>query len=78
MKTAISLPDPLFDAADRIAKRLHMSRSQLYAQALEAFVRVHQDDAVTEALNAVYAKHPAVLDPAMKRAQTRHLRRETW
>jgi mRNA-degrading endonuclease toxin of MazEF toxin-antitoxin module len=33
VKTAISIPDPLFDAAERLAKRLRIARSQLYCRA---------------------------------------------
>ena len=53
MKTAISLPDDLFRAADRYAKRMHKSRSQLYAQALAEYLARHAPDEVTEAMNRV-------------------------
>jgi predicted transcriptional regulator len=55
VKTAISLPDELFDAAEALAERLGMSRSQLYAAALAAFVEQHDAAAITERLNAAYA-----------------------
>jgi metal-responsive CopG/Arc/MetJ family transcriptional regulator len=38
MKTAISLPDPLFKAGEKAAKKLGLSRSQLYAQALRRYL----------------------------------------
>jgi len=44
MKTAISIPDPLFDAAEDVADRLGVSRSQLYAKALAEYVAKHRDD----------------------------------
>jgi hypothetical protein len=78
MKTAISLPDPLFDAADRLAKRLRMSRSELYARAVEAYLRAHEHDGVTETLDALYSKQPSALDPAVKRSRNRVLRRDAW
>ena len=38
MKTAVSVPDPLFRRAERTAKRLGISRSELYARALNDFL----------------------------------------
>lgn len=53
MKTAISLPDDLFHAAERHAERLRKSRSQLYAEALAEYLARHAPDEVTEAMNRV-------------------------
>ncbi|MDZ7621676.1 MAG: hypothetical protein U5O69_04425 [Candidatus Competibacteraceae bacterium] len=54
MKTAISLPDDIFLAAERQAKRTRKSRSQLYAEAsLVRTCGVHAPDEVTEAMNRV-------------------------
>jgi hypothetical protein len=38
MKTAISIPDSLFEEADRLAKSRGWSRSELYANAVTAYV----------------------------------------
>ncbi len=54
MKTAISLPDPLFEAADQLAKRLHVSRSELYATAIGEYLRLHRDQGITETLDRIY------------------------
>ena len=53
MKTAISLPDDLFRAAERHARRQRKSRSQLYAEALAEYLARHSPDEVTEAMNRV-------------------------
>jgi len=53
MKTAISLPDEVFTDADTLAKRLKVTRSQLYAKALGEYISRHAPDAVTDALNQV-------------------------
>jgi metal-responsive CopG/Arc/MetJ family transcriptional regulator len=53
MKTAISLPDELFEAVERLVRRSGRSRSELYAQALHEYVARHTPDEVTEALSAV-------------------------
>jgi predicted transcriptional regulator len=55
MKTAISVPDDLFDRAERLAQRLGRSRSALYAEAVAAYVDALDDeDEVTAALDAVF------------------------
>lgn len=56
MKTAISLPDQLFEEAERTAENLGIPRSQLFAKALEEFIASHKRESVTERLNRVYGK----------------------
>ena len=53
MKTAISIPDKVFEEAERLAERLQTSRSQLYTRALAEFVARHDDDQVAAAMNRV-------------------------
>lgn len=78
MKVAISLPDPVFSAAEKLASRLRMSRSQLYAQAIEEYLGKRQDTFVTEQLNSVYAADKAAVDPALAVAQLGAIGHETW
>lgn len=78
MKVAISLPDPLFDAAEKLATRLRVSRSQLYAQALEEYLDKRQDSRVTEQLDAVYSLEPASVGPGLTAAQQGVLGDEAW
>ncbi|MPZ14729.1 MAG: ribbon-helix-helix protein, CopG family [Chloroflexi bacterium] len=59
VKTAISLPDDLFDAAQRAAQRLGLTRSELFRRALTTFLERHDDRLVTEALNRVYGNEDA-------------------
>ncbi|AVQ10866.1 Ribbon-helix-helix domain protein [Leptospira santarosai] len=54
MKTAISIPDELFKTAEKTAKKLGIPRSQLFAKALEEFIRSHSKESVTEKLNKIY------------------------
>ena len=80
MKTAISIPDNLYRAAERAAKRLGLSRSELYRRALGAFLDRHNDKLVTEALDEVYAD-PSLsrVDPILDRLQTNSLpSRNDW
>ena len=62
MKTAISIRDDIFDAAERIAASLGLSRSALYAKAVEEFVARHDAGRLTERLDTVYASTEPALD----------------
>lgn len=53
MRTVVSLPDAVFRAAERYAKRAQKSRSQLYAEALSEYLARHAPDSVTENMNVV-------------------------
>ena len=78
MKTAISLPDPIFKAGERHASRFRLSRSELYASALREYLARHSDDAVTASLDRVYSSESSKLDPALKDLQLRTLGSESW
>jgi hypothetical protein len=56
MKTAISVPDPVFRSAERLASRLGISRSELYSKAVAELVDKHRQDLVTSRLNEVYGE----------------------
>jgi metal-responsive CopG/Arc/MetJ family transcriptional regulator len=70
VKTAVSIPDPLFAAADRLARSLGISRSELYARALQRLLS-GEDDETTARLDAVYAEEPSGVDDEVARAQRR-------
>ena len=78
MKTAISLPDQLFRSGDALAKRLGVSRSELYARALAEYLAKNRNDRITDRLNAVAAAEETRLEPALAAAQVRALPREAW
>ncbi|MBI1896889.1 MAG: hypothetical protein HYZ57_09435 [Acidobacteria bacterium] len=78
MKTAVSVPDDLFRLAEIAARRLRISRSQLYAKAISEFLSRQQGSAVTERLNEVYSRRPAKVDPPLHRAQLRSLEKNSW
>ena len=78
MKTAISIPDSIFQAAERAARRLAISRSELYAKAVQEFIATHGRDDVTERLNQVYSDNPSGLDPALSEMQGMSLKDAQW
>jgi predicted transcriptional regulator len=68
MKTAVSLPDRLFRAAEQHARRAQKTRSQLYADALAEYLARHAPDEVTEAMNRVVDESGAALGAATAEA----------
>lgn len=78
MKTAISIPDPVFEAAEALAQRLGMSRSQLYTTAIRQFLDAFDDEAVTRALNEVYDESPNAVDAVLMQMQVQSLPAEDW
>ena len=78
MKTAISVPDRIFADAERLARRTHKSRSQLYAEAVSEYVARHDPEAVTEAMNQVCQTLETKPDPGLAAAARRILQRTKW
>ena len=73
MKVAVSIPDAVFEAAERLAEHRRCSRSSLYAQALERLLADADADEVTARLDAVYADEPSQIAPPLSAAQERAL-----
>ncbi len=51
MKTAVSIPDLIFDEAERLARRAKRSRSDIYSSALKEYLARHAPDDVTAAMD---------------------------
>ena len=78
MKIALSIPDELFAAGEMVGKRLGVTRSRLYATALEEFLSKHRGRKVTDRLNAVYGTEESRVDPGVRRLQRRSIERDAW
>lgn len=78
MKTAISLPDSVFDEAEALAQRLGLSRSELYTQALRAYLKKHNRNQILHKLNQVYSQESSELDTMLAKMQFMSLPREDW
>jgi metal-responsive CopG/Arc/MetJ family transcriptional regulator len=78
MKTAISIPDEIYHSADQLAKRLGVSRSELYSKAVLNYINAHKNDAVTKALDQIYAKEKSEIDPVINVMQLKSLPKEAW
>jgi metal-responsive CopG/Arc/MetJ family transcriptional regulator len=71
IKTAVSLPEPLFEQAEALASRLNVSRSRLVALALEAYIDRHENQQLLGQLNQAYENAP----DAVEQVRLRQMRR---
>jgi antitoxin MazE6 len=78
MKTAVSIPDPVFEDAERLAQRMKKSRSQLYSEALADYVAHHSPDEVTAAMDSVLAAVGDEPDAFTRAAARRILEQTEW
>lgn len=79
MKTAISIPDSVYNAAEQLASRLGESRSELYSKAVDNYIKQHQDVKVTEKLNDLYEKNISSFDSAIESTRKRAwLKQNPW
>ena len=78
MKTAISVPDEVFDSADELAQELGVSRSELYSTAVAEYLAKHRSEDLTVRLNEVYGTEPSGLPSELRRAQAKSIGRSEW
>jgi len=71
MKTAVSVPDDVFERVDRLARRAGRSRSEVYSAALREYLARHTPDEVTEALDRIVGEIGEGLDPFTREAGRR-------
>jgi metal-responsive CopG/Arc/MetJ family transcriptional regulator len=78
MKTAVSIPDEIFEGAERLARRTKRSRSRLFSDALMEYLARHSPDKITEAMNKVCDEIGETSDPFVSAAAARTLERSEW
>ena len=78
MKTAVSLPDSLFAEGEKLAKKLKITRSDLYQEALASYLEYHNDKQLLERLNHIYATNESKLDQAFTASQRRRFPAGEW
>lgn len=78
MKTAISLPDDVFESADELAEEMGVSRSQLYATAVAEYVAKYRTRDLTARLDEVYAEEPSGLEGVLRTAQAKSVGSSEW
>ncbi len=78
VKTAISIPEELFESAEQFARGRGMSRSELYAMALRHYLGEHRAGMITERLDEIYGGESGGLDADIARLQARSLPEDDW
>ena len=78
MKVAVSIPDNIFEAAELLAKQRSVPRSQIFSEALAAYIESRGSEAVTSKLNEVYGKQSIRVDPGLAQAQLDSISNEAW
>jgi metal-responsive CopG/Arc/MetJ family transcriptional regulator len=58
VKTVISIEEPLLKQADSLALEMNVSRSHLFALAVEEFIQRRQNEILWDKLNAAYEELP--------------------
>ena len=78
MKTAISIPDQIFQSAEALANRMGLSRSELYSKAVAEYIKSNKNQGVTDALNAVYSSENNSLDDELHSIQMYSIDQDEW
>lgn len=78
MKTAISIPDSVFQAAENLARRLGFSRSELYVKAVNEYINTHKYQSVTKILNEVYSSIDSDMEDDISSMQFRSIPKDNW
>ena len=75
MKTAISIGDGLLREADEAARLLGLSRSRLFARAMDDFLQRQRSEQMLTQLNKVYTDGPQPNEQRLLRGMKARVRR---
>lgn len=80
MKTAVSVPDDVFEKAERLARREGRSRSEVYSAAIREYVARHSPDELTTTIDKSLEVlgEDAGSDAFVRPAANRTLRSAEW
>lgn len=78
MKTAISIPDSIFQAAEKYAKRVDKSRSQLFSEAMVEYLERHTPDEIIRTLNETVEAVGEINDSFIRKASHSLLEQSEW
>ena len=78
MKTAVSIPDEVFEGVEHLARRTKRSRSRVFSDALREYLARHSPDKITEAMNAACAELGDTRDDFASAASRRILEKSEW
>jgi metal-responsive CopG/Arc/MetJ family transcriptional regulator len=78
MKTAISIPNNIFEQAENLARKLKISRSELFTEAVKVYLKENHTEDITAKLDEIYGDADSNLDKTLTNAQTASLTKEEW
>lgn len=78
MKVAVSIPQDVFEVGEEVSRRMGVSRSRFYADAVREYAKTHSGDEITRELNRVYEAGSDDAEPEIEEAALDVLRRERW
>mgnify|MGYP001243135858 CR=1 FL=1 len=82
MKTAVSLPDDLFEKVEELAEELHLSRSRIFAEAVRDYIAKQKNEEILRTLNQVYSEAETEEEKTVrkknKKRYARTLKAEKW
>jgi metal-responsive CopG/Arc/MetJ family transcriptional regulator len=78
MKVAVSIPEDVFEAGEKVSRRMGVSRSRLYAEAVREYAKARSGEEITKRLNQVYEAELGEAEPAIVDAALDVLRHEHW
>lgn len=82
VKTSVSIEKALFEQAEKLAKRMQVSRSRLYSLALEMFLEKYESQQILQQLNRLYEENPLTAEEKQLLEAMRHQQRrvveEEW
>lgn len=78
MKTAISVPNDVFELSEKLAKQLKVSRSKIFAMGVKKLAEEYDEEEITKQLNEFYEKQPAELDPVIVKMALMSLPKDEW
>jgi hypothetical protein len=78
MKTAISIPDDVFKHAESTAKRLGVSRSELFTRAMREFLGIRREHAITASYDEAFASDDDELGLLRREAARKALLDVEW
>ena len=78
MKTAVSIPDDIFERGERLVSQERRSRSEVYAAALEEYLARHAREEITDTMNRVCDEVGGTDDAFLSAAGRQVLDRAEW
>jgi hypothetical protein len=78
MKTAISVPNDVFELSEKLAKKLKVSRSKVFAMGVIKLAEEYNREELVAKINAVCEEVDTSIDPFWKKLQSRTLPEDEW